>query len=181
MSVKAAISDFRGAPGRLERVSFPKLKRKCEDGEVPEVIIDYAHTPEALRAVATAVREITNGRLIVLFGCGGDRDRTKRPMMAEAVLGIADHTVISSDNSRSEDPLRIIDDIVAGICGENSFTVIPDRREAIKYAVNISMAGDVILLAGKGHEKYEIDAAGKHPFDEAELVRAAMYNKFKRK
>ncbi|MBP3367917.1 MAG: UDP-N-acetylmuramoyl-L-alanyl-D-glutamate--2,6-diaminopimelate ligase [Clostridia bacterium] len=181
MSVKAALSDFRGAPGRLERVALPGLKRECESGEVPDVIIDYAHTPEALKAVLTAVREVTRERLIVLFGCGGDRDRTKRPMMARAVLSSADHTVITSDNSRSEDPNEIIDDILTGVDTDSSFTVIPDRREAIKYAVNISMAGDVILLAGKGHEKYEIDATGKHPFDEAKLAREAMYEKYGRK
>ena len=181
MSVKAALSDFCGAPGRLERVTFPRLKRECEDGGVPDVIIDYAHTPEAMKAVLAAVREVTRERLIVLFGCGGDRDRTKRPMMARAALSSADHTIITSDNSRTEDPNRIIDDIMTGVDGEKSFTVIPDRRDAIKYAVNISDAGDVVLLLGKGHEKYEIDAAGKHPFDEAELVRAAMYEKFRRK
>lgn len=181
MSVKAALSDFRGAPGRLERVAFRGLKREYADGLIPDVIIDYAHTPEAMRAVLAAVREVTKGRLIVLFGCGGDRDRTKRPMMARAVLSYADHTIITSDNSRSEDPNRIIYDIMAGVDGEKSFTVIPDRRDAIRYAVKISSAGDVVILLGKGHEKYEIDATGKHPFDESELVRGAMYEKFRRK
>ena len=181
MSVKAALSDFHGAPGRLERLAFPKLKREYADGLVPDVIIDYAHTPEAMKAVLTAVREVTRGRLIALFGCGGDRDRTKRPMMAQAVLSASDHTIITSDNSRSEDPNRIIYDIMAGVDREKSFTVISDRRDAIRYAVNISTAGDVVLLLGKGHEKYEIDATGKHPFDESELVRTAMYEKFRRK
>ncbi len=181
MSVKAALSDFRGAPGRLERVDFPRLKRECAEGLVPDVIIDYAHTPEAMKAVLSSVREVTRGRLIALFGCGGDRDRTKRPMMAQAVLSAADHTIITSDNSRSEDPNRIIYDIMAGVDAEKSFTVIPDRRDAIRYAVNISCVGDVVLLLGKGHEKYEIDATGKHPFDEAELVRMAMYEKIRRK
>lgn len=181
MSVKDALSDFRGAPGRLERVDFPKLKRESVAGLVPDVIIDYAHTPEAMKAVLGAVREVTRGRLIALFGCGGDRDRTKRPMMAREVLSAADHTVITSDNSRSEDPNRIIYDIMAGVDADKSFTVIPSRRDAIRYAVNISAAGDALILLGKGHEKYEIDATGKHPFDEAELVRMAMYEKLRRK
>ena len=101
--------------------------------------------------------------------------------MAREVLSAADHTVITSDNSRSEDPNRIIYDIMAGVDADKSFTVIPDRRDAIRYAVNISAAGDVVLLLGKGHEKYEIDSTGKHPFDEAELVRMAMYEKLRRK
>ncbi len=180
MTVKAALSDFHGADGRLTRVRFPLLKRESEMGLLPDVFIDYAHTPDALSAVLTAVRELSDGRVIAVFGCGGERDRTKRPMMARAALSIADHTVITGDNSRGEDPEQIISDILTGADAGGSFTVIPDRREAIKYAVNIAGAGDMILLAGKGHEKYEIDSSGKHPFDEEELAQSAMYRKFRK-
>lgn len=178
ITVKAALSDFRGVDGRLCKVQLPLLKHEAEAGQLPSIFIDYAHTPASLSAVLNTARGISGGRLIVLFGCGGDRDRTKRPEMAKAALSGADFTVITSDNPRTENPEDIIEDILTGVNGDASYTVIPDRREAIKYAVNISEAGDMLILAGKGHEKYEIDADGKHPFDEEELVCDAMYQKF---
>ena len=142
------------------------------------VFIDYAHTPEAIRAVANSARELTRGRLILLFGCGGERDRSKRPEMARAAQEIADFVIITGDNPRGEDPGGIISDILSGIDKTKPYAVIPDRKDAIEYAVNIAREEDVVLLLGKGHEKYEILADGKHPFDEEALVREALGKRF---
>lgn len=165
MTVKEAIAAMNGIDGRMYRVPIPK-----ESGYPADVFIDYAHTPDALTAVLSSFAEIKRGRLIVLFGCGGDRDRTKRPKMAEAVQRYADLTVVTGDNPRTEEPMRIIGDILTGIDPSKPYTVIPDRREAIRYAVNEAEEGDLILLAGKGHETYEITADGRHPFDEEQIV-----------
>ncbi len=171
MTVKESLSDFCGVDGRLCKVDIP-----VELGI--SVFIDYAHTPESIRKVAETAREFTEGRLIVMFGCGGDRDTAKRPEMAQAAQKTADFVIITSDNPRNEDPNKIIDDIVCGIDNKKPHIVIPDRREAIRYAVNMAEAGDVILLLGKGHEKYEILSDGKHPFDEEALVIEAVKERF---
>jgi hypothetical protein len=131
-------------------------------------------TEERLLITARAVNS-EGGRIILLFGCGGDRDRSKRPRMGEIAVELADMALITSDNSRSEDALSIISDILDGIPKEKSnYAVIPDRREAIRYAVSIAKPTDIVLLAGKGHEKYEINKNGKLPFDEEyEVLRAS--------
>ncbi len=175
LTVKEALATLNGVDGRLCRVKFPRSETYPAD-----VFIDYAHTPDALEAVLSTLRGITKGRLIVLFGCGGDRDRTKRPKMTEAAQKYADFTILTGDNPRTEDPLRILDDMVGGLDRLKPYAVIPNRREAIRYAVNEARAGDVLLLAGKGHEKYEIDADGKHPFDEEQLVRDAVRERDRR-
>lgn len=172
MTVKEALADMNGVDGRLCRVRFPK-----ECGFAADVFIDYAHTPDSLTAALSTLAEIKRGRLIVLFGCGGDRDRTKRPKMAEAAQRYADFTIVTSDNPRTEDPMQIIDEIVCGIDRTRPYAVIPDRREAIRFAAAEAGEGDLILLAGKGHEKYEITADGKHPFDEEQIVLEAVQNK----
>jgi len=150
-------------PGRLELLS-----------DRPTVLRDYAHTPDALERALKAVRDFTPGRLIVLFGCGGDRDKGKRPLMAIAARDHADHLVVTSDNPRTEDPERILDDIVAPLAA-GTYDRIEDRRAAIAHALRIADAErDVVLLAGKGHETYQIRGATKLPFDEAIIVRELL-------
>ena len=157
-----AISDAEGVKGRMEVVPT--------DGDYT-MLIDYAHTPDALENVLRTLRETTGGRVVALFGCGGDRDRTKRPIMGRLATEMADFTVITSDNPRTEDPKDIIADILEGVtCPKNRYRVIPDRREAIAWAIDNHKSGDVIVLAGKGHETYQIIGATKYHMDEREIV-----------
>ena len=167
-TIAAGLSGFTGAPGRLEKVALPEAYPAT-------VFIDYAHSPDALENILNTARGFTpeGKKLWVVFGCGGDRDRTKRPIMGEIGTRLADVAVITSDNSRSERPEDIISDILPGVHPESRYTVIIDRREAIGAAVANAGAGDVVILAGKGHEHYEINATGRHPFDEAAVVLAA--------
>lgn len=161
-----ALKDFYGAPGRMQRVKTPK-------SYPASVFIDYAHTPDAIENVLSSLRTQMKKtqRLILLFGCGGDRDKAKRPIMARAAERYADLVTVTSDNPRSERREDIISDIVKGFSeGFSSYTVIVDRKDAIKYTLTCAREGDVILLAGKGHEKYEIDKDGIHPFDEEATV-----------
>ena len=165
-----AIAQITGVPGRLERVTI-------DGGDVPfTVLVDYAHTDDALHNVLTALRPLTSGRLRVLFGCGGDRDATKRPRMAEVACERADHVVITSDNPRTEDPQRIIDDILTGVLDANRsrVQVVADRAEAIARIVRDANDGDVVLLAGKGHEDYQIIGAERRNFDDREHAEAAL-------
>jgi UDP-N-acetylmuramoyl-L-alanyl-D-glutamate--2,6-diaminopimelate ligase len=150
-------------PGRFESVT---------DGDF-QVIVDYAHTPDGLENVLTAAREITAGRLIAVFGCGGDRDRTKRPLMGAAVAKYADFAFVTSDNPRTEDPEKIIADILPGL---RDFTCekITDRRQAIVSAVRLARAGDTVVIAGKGHEDYQIIGREQFPFDDREEARQAL-------
>lgn len=134
------------------------------------VLIDFAHTPDALENALAALRPLTPGRLIVLFGAGGDRDATKRRPMGEAVARVADVVIVTSDNPRTEDPDAIIDDIVEGLEG-TPFHRHADRREAIAAALEMAVAGDTVVLAGKGHETYQVIGTEKRPFDEREIVR----------
>ena len=139
------------------------------------LIIDFAHTPEQLRSVTKMLSQFKKGRLVTLFGCGGDRDRTKRPKMAAAVTENSDFTIITSDNPRSEDPNAIIYDILQGVvCEKDAYTVIPDRREAIHYAVLNAQKDDIVLFAGKGYETYQILNSGTVHFDEREVIAAAL-------
>lgn len=157
--IAARLATAPQVPGRLELLA-----------ERPTVLRDYAHTPDALTRALAALRPFTPGRLIVLFGCGGDRDRGKRPQMAEAARAGADALVITSDNPRTEDPERILDDIVAAL-PPGSYDRIEDRRSAIAHALGLAdPARDVVLLAGKGHETYQIRGTTAYPFDEAEIV-----------
>jgi UDP-N-acetylmuramoyl-L-alanyl-D-glutamate--2,6-diaminopimelate ligase len=146
-------------PGRLERL----LER-------PAVLRDYAHTPDALDRALDAVRPFVSGQLIVVFGCGGDRDRGKRPQMGAIAESKADRVIITSDNPRTEDPERILDDIAAGMRGSNHER-IEERRAAIARALELAAPDDVVLLAGKGHETYQIRGTTSHPFDEKVIVR----------
>ena len=157
-----AMSSAKGVKGRVESVPT--------DGEYA-VLIDYAHTPDALENVLKTLRPLTKGRLIVLFGCGGDRDRAKRPLMGAIAEAYADICVVTSDNPRTEDPEGIIREILAGMKKrKNSTKVICDRIEAIHWAIDKAGVGDVILLAGKGHEDYQVIGHEKHHMDEREIV-----------
>jgi len=152
-------------PGRLERVAAPEARAT--------VLIDFAHTPDALRGCMAALRPITEGRLIAVFGAGGDRDPGKRPEMGAAVAEGADFAIVTSDNPRSESPERIAEEIEAGM-GDAPFERILDRRAAIAAALEMSGPGDVVLLAGKGHERYQETAGVKQPFDERDVVADAI-------
>ena len=177
-AVARGLSLCRGAPGRLERV---------EAGGVT-AFVDYAHTDDALARVMAALRDLSPRRLVVVFGCGGDRDRGKRPLMGEAVGRAADLAVVTSDNPRGEDPLSIIGEIVPGLersgarrvtaaaaeAGERGYAVVPDRREAIGLALAAARPGDAVLIAGKGHEDYQIVGAERRHFDDREEARRAL-------
>ncbi len=170
VTVRDALRTFPGVPGRMERVSIPPTCTRFPEGA--SVYIDFAHTPDALEkllGVAHSMRR-RERRIVILFGCGGDRDPSKRKVMGRIASRMADFTVLTSDNSRTENPGRIIDDILRGVDKESAFVVIPDRKEAIRYAICHARPGDIILLAGKGHETYEINTEGKHPFSEKEIV-----------
>ncbi|MBE6591127.1 MAG: UDP-N-acetylmuramoyl-L-alanyl-D-glutamate--2,6-diaminopimelate ligase [Ruminococcaceae bacterium] len=165
--ISGALAEMDNVKGRIDRV----------DIDAPySVFIDFAHTPDALENVIKTVRGFCDKRIITLFGCGGDRDRTKRPLMAEVASRLSDYVVVTSDNSRSEEKADIIKDILEGITKPcNEYAVIEDRSEAIRYAMDIAGEGDVIILAGKGHEEYEIDKNGKHPYSEREVVKEHFY------
>lgn len=161
-----AMSDAKGVKGRVEVVPT--------DGDY-SILIDYAHTPDALENVLKTLKPLTRGRLIALFGCGGDRDRGKRPIMGRIAAENADLCVVTSDNPRTEDPQAIIDDITAGMKESSTPTkVICDRIEAIGWAIDNVTPGDVILLAGKGHEDYQEVGHEKHHMDEREIVAACL-------
>jgi MurE/MurF fusion protein len=154
-------------PGRLQRVN----------GAGVEVVVDYAHTPDALAKVLQALRPLATarkGRLWCVFGCGGNRDATKRPLMGAIAAAGADRVVVTSDNPRDEKPDEILAQILAGVCGHDEIDVIEDRRSAINHAVCGAAAGDVVLLAGKGHEDYQEVAGEKRPFSDIEEARVAL-------
>lgn len=163
-AIVEALRDVPAVPGRLQRVAAE------HDGGI-SIYVDYAHTPDALeKAIASVSALETEGKTIVVFGCGGDRDSGKRPIMGRAALA-ADYAVVTSDNPRTEDPNAIIEDIVAGMGeGTDHFEVVPDRREAIARAIAVAKSGDAILIAGKGHEDYQIIGTEKHHFDDREVA-----------
>ena len=163
-AIVEALRDVPAVPGRLQRVVAE------HDGGI-SIYVDYAHTPDALeKAIASVSALETEGKTIVVFGCGGDRDSGKRPIMGRAALA-ADYVVVTSDNPRTEDPNAIIEDIVAGMGeGTDHFEVVPDRRDAIARAIAVANPGDAILIAGKGHEDYQIIGTEKHHFDDREVA-----------
>ncbi len=163
-TVSLALSSVGMIRGRLEKINtcFPSLPY--------DVFIDYAHTDLALKSLLLSIRPRVKGRLLLLFGCGGDRDRTKRHRMGRVAAQYADILIVTSDNSRGEDPRQIFSDILEGIPEGTTFSVIPDRAEAIRHTLSIAKDGDTVLLVGKGHETYEISADGTLPFDERALV-----------
>ena len=158
----ASLATAEGVKGRVEVVPT--------DGDYT-VLIDYAHTPDALENVIKSIREVAQGRTVILFGCGGDRDRTKRPVMGKIAVDNADLVIVTSDNPRTEEPDAIIADILEGVKNtETPVKVIADRTEAIHWAIDNHHSGDVIILAGKGHETYQIIGRTKHHMDEREIV-----------
>jgi UDP-N-acetylmuramoyl-L-alanyl-D-glutamate--2,6-diaminopimelate ligase len=164
--VARGIAACRAVPGRFERVDF---------GQPFLVVVDYAHTPDALRNAIQIAREATRGRVITLFGCGGDRDRSKRPLMGMAAAEWSDYVVLTSDNSRSEDPLDIMNDALVGVRRfDTPLIAEPDRAKAIRSAIEQAQPGDVVLLAGKGHETYQIFKDRTIPFDDRETAREAL-------
>ena len=167
-AIRQGVARLRSVPGRLERVD-------CRQDVT--VFVDYAHTPAALEQVLRLVQAEAVGRLITVFGCGGDRDPGKRPLMGQAATLISDYTIITSDNPRTENPQRIIDDIVGGLTApSSSYTTVLDRRVAIERAIAMAQAQDTVLIAGKGHEDYQIIGQHRYPFDDREIARAACHS-----
>jgi UDP-N-acetylmuramoyl-L-alanyl-D-glutamate--2,6-diaminopimelate ligase len=170
-AIERGLAALSGVPGRFEVVS-----RHADD---VTVVIDYAHTDDALKNLLETARPLAPGRVITVFGCGGDRDRTKRPLMGAVAARLSDVVVMTSDNPRSEDPARIIDEIKRGLPPPSdrdaaSVVAIVDRREAIAFAIGRAQPGDLVLLAGKGHEKSQTIGRQELPFDEAEIAREAL-------
>jgi len=163
--IARSIAAFPGVPGRLERV---------DQGQDFLVLVDYAHTDDALEKVLVSLGELKRNRILVVFGCGGDRDRQKRPLMAAVVEKHADFAVVTSDNPRSEDPNAIIEEIRDGFSPSAKYVVEVDRRKAIQRAVSEAGAGDIVLIAGKGHETYQKFADGMVHFDDREETRNAL-------
>ena len=178
--IQSGIEEMDAVPGRLERVSMP---------DEPVVFVDYAHTGDALEKVLETLSDFKKGRIITVFGCGGDRDRTKRPGMGKIAAALSDLAIITSDNPRTEDPLRIIDEIEGGIEAGSTryapeditngfmgkgYAIVADRRGAIALAVSVADDSDIVLVAGKGHEDYQIIGTRRLPFDDRVAVREAL-------
>jgi UDP-N-acetylmuramoyl-L-alanyl-D-glutamate--2,6-diaminopimelate ligase len=178
-AVAKAWESAEGSPGRLERIAHP---------HDVTVLVDYAHTHDALQRVLETMRDVTPNRLIVVFGAGGDRDKGKRPQMGRVGVQSADLCVLTSDNPRSEDPQRILDEVEAGakqaggtriepgeLAGAtHGYCTLIDRKEAIETAIRAARTGDTVLLAGKGHETYQITGTERTHFDDREEARAAI-------
>ena len=162
-AVAEGLARVPGVPGRFEQV---------DEGQPFEVIVDYSHTPDSLENALRAARELATARVLCVFGCGGDRDREKRPLMGRIASELADVPILTTDNPRSEDPLAIIDEVLAGVSGE--VEVEPDRREAIARAVEAAREGDVVLIAGRGAEPAQEVAGRKLPFDDRDVAREAL-------
>ena len=184
--IRTGIAKLKKVPGRLERVNKP--------GQ-PGVFVDYAHTDDAIRRVLQSLSSFKKRKIITVFGCGGDRDRSKRPLMGKAAASLSDITIVTSDNPRTEKPLSIIEEIERGIqeislkkfhpglLGQDEvgkgYTVIPDRKEAIIKAVSTADASDIVFIAGKGHENYQIIGKTRIPFDDRKIAKAALQDRSK--
>ena len=166
-----AAACFKGVPGRMERVMLPSDQVMAT---VPSVLVDYAHTPDGLRNALMASRPFVKGSLVCVFGCGGDRDRGKRPQMAAVAAELADRVVVTSDNPRTEDPQQILDDVVKGIPAGTVFAVEGDRAAAIAAAIDGAGPDDLVLIAGKGHEDYQILGTTKVHFDDREQAEMVL-------
>jgi UDP-N-acetylmuramoyl-L-alanyl-D-glutamate--2,6-diaminopimelate ligase len=171
--IKAGIADVTHVPGRFERV---------EAGQDFTVVVDYAHTDDALARLLTAAQALRTGRIITVFGCGGDRDRTKRPKMGRVAVRFSDVVVLTSDNPRTEDPAGILAEVEVGVKEalkerpEVDYALVADRRLAIERAIREARTGDMVLIAGKGHEDYQIIGTKKFHFDDREVAREAIRN-----
>ena len=165
-AVTAAMEDAPCVPGRLEAVQVPEDRFR--------VFVDYAHTPDALESVLACLRPLAAGRLICVFGCGGDRDRTKRPVMGGIAVAACDSVILTSDNPRTEDPAAILGEIEKGMPAADNYSIIENRRDAIRAAFESAGEGDIVLIAGKGHEAYQIVGDRKMRFDDREEASAAL-------
>lgn len=170
--IVAVLPQFGGVPGRMERVQI------IPDQDI-SVIVDYAHTPDSLDNLLRAARPFVQQKMICVFGCGGDRDRTKRPQMGRIAANLADQVIVTSDNPRTENPQQILQDILAGIPNPANTTVLGDRAEAIRTAILQAQPGDSVLIAGKGHEDYQILGTEKIHFDDREQARLALTERVK--
>ncbi len=167
--IQKALESIKGVNGRFEPVNA---------GQSFAVVVDYAHTPDSLENVLQTINEFSKRNVYVVVGCGGDRDRTKRPLMAQIAVKYADRAVFTSDNPRTEDPEAILDDMVRGLSrNETNYEVITDRKRAIHHAVNIAKRDDVILIAGKGHETYQQIGDVTYDFDDREVAREAIFSR----
>ena len=167
--VLRGLADLKRVPGRLEPI---------DEGQDFSVLVDYAHTAAGLETVLRHLAQLPHRRIITVFGCGGDRDRTKRAPMGKAAASLSDHAILTSDNPRGEDPGRIFADIEAGLKGVfTNYTLIPDRKAAIIRAVELAGPGDIILIAGKGHEDYQILKDRTIHFDDREIAAEAIKSK----
>jgi UDP-N-acetylmuramoyl-L-alanyl-D-glutamate--2,6-diaminopimelate ligase len=165
-TIARGIAACRAVPGRFERV---------DEGQPFLVVVDYAHTDDALRNLIQVARGLTQGRVITLFGCGGDRDRSKRPLMGMAAGELSDYAVLTSDNPRSEDPLDIMNDALVGLRRfDTPHIAEPDRAKAIRLAIEEATPGDVVLIAGKGHETYQVQKDRTIHFDDRETARQVL-------
>jgi UDP-N-acetylmuramoyl-L-alanyl-D-glutamate--2,6-diaminopimelate ligase len=183
--IQEGIRNLKNVPGRLDKVSDP--------GQ-PGIFVDYAHTDDALRRVLQNLSAFKKGKLITVFGCGGDRDRGKRPLMGNAATTLSDLAIVTSDNPRTEEPLSIIKEIEAGIrkaevkqflpeelnknTHERGYVVIPERKQAIETAIALAEKKDIVLIAGKGHEDYQIIGTKKFPFDDRQVAKEAIMKKY---
>lgn len=163
--IKSGIAALSQIKGRFEAI---------EEGQPFKVIIDYAHTPDALQSVLLSARGLNPTRIITLFGCGGDRDTGKRPLMGKVARELSDYVIITSDNPRSEDPLEIIRQIESGFNQHNNYRVVVDRKEAISQSIQEARPGDLVLIAGKGHEDYQIIGDQTIPFDDGKVTRGVL-------
>lgn len=191
--VFAVFANLRSVPGRMEvvRLATPKLSDELDAPNSPLVVVDYAHTPDALSKAIAAIRGATRGRVWVVFGCGGDRDKSKRALMGRAVVDAADVAILTSDNPRSESPQSIVEDVEPGMVnfsrvshravpGNSEYSVILDRKEAIEAAIFSASNTDVVLIAGKGHESYQEVLGVRRDFDDREVAKAALIDRQKR-
>ena len=169
--ITPALAKFPGVPGRMQQIVL-------SPAQDISVIVDYAHTPDSLENLLKAARPFVKGQMACVFGCGGDRDRTKRPLMGEIAARLADKAIVTSDNPRTEDPQRILQDVVAGIPAGVNSVVEADRRVAIQTAIAQAKPGDTILIAGKGHEDYQILGTEKIHFDDREEAQAALSQRY---
>jgi UDP-N-acetylmuramoyl-L-alanyl-D-glutamate--2,6-diaminopimelate ligase len=163
--MQRALRDAAGAPGRLQRVAHPHDVL---------VFVDYAHTPDALEQALSSLRAHAHGRLLCVFGCGGERDAGKRPQMAGIAERLADGVIVTDDNPRGEDGDAIVADILRGFADASRVIVERDRARAIAIAIDAANADDVVLIAGKGHEPYQEIAGVRHPFDDTGVAKAAL-------
>ncbi|MCB1560950.1 MAG: UDP-N-acetylmuramoyl-L-alanyl-D-glutamate--2,6-diaminopimelate ligase [Xanthomonadales bacterium] len=163
--IAASLSQLTPVHGRMSRLG---------GGDQPLLVVDYAHTPDALTQSLQSLRSHTQGRLICVFGCGGERDRGKRPLMAAAAEALADHVVVTDDNPRNEEGDAIVTGIMAGFRDAGAVQVVRDREQAIRLAVSVAQAGDTVLIAGKGHEPYQESGGVRRPFEDLEVARRAL-------